>query len=106
MRGPRIAMKSGPRLPQLEKALPQKRRPNTAINKLKKKKKIFSSKKKKKKLHFELGLRLNSSQNLVLILEHNLIMTIWLIEKRQGYKEITMPQLLKPHNHEILIFMT
>ena len=30
-------MKSGPHLPQLEKALAQKRRPNTAINKLKKK---------------------------------------------------------------------
>ena len=30
---PRTAMKSGPRLPQLEKALAQKRRPNTAINK-------------------------------------------------------------------------
>ena len=34
MRGPRTAMKSGPRLPQLQKALAQKRRPNTAINKL------------------------------------------------------------------------
>ena len=36
MRGLRTAMKSGPRLPQLEKALAQKRRPNTAknINKL------------------------------------------------------------------------
>ena len=33
VRGPRIMMKSGPRLPQLEKALTQKRRPNTAINK-------------------------------------------------------------------------
>ena len=33
VRGPRIAMKSGPRLPQLEKALAQKRRPNTAKNK-------------------------------------------------------------------------
>ena len=33
MRSPRTAMKSGPRLPQLEKALAQKRRPNTAINK-------------------------------------------------------------------------
>ena len=33
MRGPRTTMKSGPRLPQLEKALAQKRRPNTAINK-------------------------------------------------------------------------
>ena len=33
VRGPRTAMKSGPRLPQLEKALTQKRRPNTAINK-------------------------------------------------------------------------
>ena len=34
VRGPRTAMKSGPRLPQLEKVLVQKRRPNTAINKL------------------------------------------------------------------------
>ena len=33
VRGPCIAMKSGPRLPQLEKALAQKRRHNTAINK-------------------------------------------------------------------------
>ena len=33
VRGPRTAMKSGPRLPQLEKALAQKRRPSTAINK-------------------------------------------------------------------------
>ena len=33
VRGPRTAMKSGPRLPQLEKALAQKRRPNKAINK-------------------------------------------------------------------------
>ena len=31
MRGPRTAMKNGPHLPQLEKALTQKRRPNTAI---------------------------------------------------------------------------
>ena len=31
--GPHTAMKSGPHLPQLEKALAQKRRPNTAINK-------------------------------------------------------------------------
>ena len=30
VRGPRTAMESGPRLPQLEKALAQKRRPNTA----------------------------------------------------------------------------
>ena len=34
VRGLRTAMKSGPHLPQLEKALTQKRRPNTAINKL------------------------------------------------------------------------
>ena len=35
VRGPRTVMKSGPRLPQLEKVLAQKRRPNTAkINKL------------------------------------------------------------------------
>ena len=33
VRAPRTAMKSGPRLPQLEKALAQKRRPNTAKNK-------------------------------------------------------------------------
>ena len=33
VRGPRTAMKSGPHLPQLEKALAQKRRPNAAINK-------------------------------------------------------------------------
>ena len=33
VRGLRTVMKSGPRLPQLEKALAQKRRPNTAINK-------------------------------------------------------------------------
>ena len=32
-RGPCTAMKSGPHLPQLETALTQKRRPNTAINK-------------------------------------------------------------------------
>ena len=30
VRGPRTAMKNGPRSPQLEKALAQKRRPNTA----------------------------------------------------------------------------
>ena len=33
VRGPRTAMKSGPRSPQLEKAHAQKRRPNTAKNK-------------------------------------------------------------------------
>ena len=33
VRGPRTAMKSGPYLPQLEKALAQNRRPNTAKNK-------------------------------------------------------------------------
>ena len=33
VRGLHTAMKSGPHLPQLEKALAQKRRPNTAINK-------------------------------------------------------------------------
>ena len=33
VRGPRTAMKSGPCLPQLEEALAQKRRPNTAKNK-------------------------------------------------------------------------
>ena len=34
VRGLRTTMKSGPHLPQLEKALAQKRRPNTAKNKL------------------------------------------------------------------------
>ena len=33
VRGSHTAMKSGPRLPQLEKALAQKRRPNTAKDK-------------------------------------------------------------------------
>ena len=36
VRGLRTAMRSGPHLPQLEKALAQKLRPNTAINKEKK----------------------------------------------------------------------
>ena len=34
VRGPRTAMKSSPCSPQLEKALAQKRRPNTAKNKI------------------------------------------------------------------------
>ena len=34
VRGPRAAMKSGPRLPQREKALAQKQRPNAAKYKL------------------------------------------------------------------------
>ena len=33
VRGPRTAMRRGPRSPQLEKALAQKRRPDTAISK-------------------------------------------------------------------------
>ena len=36
VRGLHTTMKSGPHLPQLEKALTQKRRPNTAKNKYKK----------------------------------------------------------------------
>ena len=47
VRGPRTAMKSGPRLPQLEKAFTQKRRPNTAKNKYINK--FFFKKCKKKK---------------------------------------------------------
>ena len=45
VRGPRTTMKSGPRSPQLEKALAQKRRPNTAIkiNKLNLKKNVFNT---------------------------------------------------------------
>ena len=51
MRGPRTAMKSSPHLPQLEKALAQKRRPNTAK---KKERKVmclnkYTLKKKKKR---------------------------------------------------------
>ena len=44
VRGPHTTMKSGPRLPQLEKALAQKRRPNTPKNKRNKfkKKKILN----------------------------------------------------------------
>ena len=47
MRGPRTAMKSGPRWPQLEKALAQKGRPNTAKNKYKNKLKKKKDVKKK-----------------------------------------------------------
>ena len=46
MRGPCTVMKSGPRLPQLEKALAQKRRPNIAINQSINQS-IFKKKKKK-----------------------------------------------------------
>ena len=49
MRGPRTAMKSGPRLPQLEKALAEKQRPNIAISQSINNK-IF--KKKKKNIDF------------------------------------------------------
>ena len=49
MRGPRTAMRSGPRLPQLEKALAQKRRPNTAIKKERKKERKNETKKERKK---------------------------------------------------------
>ena len=51
VRGPRTAMKSGPRLPRLEKALAQKRGLNTVINK-KKKEREFLKKKKKRCLWF------------------------------------------------------
>ena len=53
VRGPHTAMKSGPRLPQLEKALAQKRRPNTAINKKNKNKKFKKNLKKNKKKNQE-----------------------------------------------------
>ena len=48
MRGPRTAMKSGPHLPQLEKAVAQKRRPNTAINKQNKTKEMVPKHEKMK----------------------------------------------------------
>ena len=46
VRGPRTTMKGGPRLPQLEKALAQKRRPTQPKINIKKKKKKKSLKKK------------------------------------------------------------
>ena len=46
VRGPRTAMRSSPRLPQLEKALAQKRRPNTAKKKKKLKNQVLIKKKK------------------------------------------------------------
>ena len=59
VRGPRTAMKSGPHLPQLEKALAQKRRPNTVINKLKKKK-IFQQ----TKVQNQMASQVNSIKHL------------------------------------------
>ena len=59
-------MKSGPRSPQLEKALAQKRRPNTAINKKLKKKKIwvntinFSSPLEFSKLYLTVEAKINT----------------------------------------------
>ena len=41
MRSPHTATKSSPRSPQLEKAHAQQRRPNAAINKLKKKDEVY-----------------------------------------------------------------
>ena len=45
VRGPRTAMKSGPRSPQREKALAQKRRPKTQTRKKKKKNPCLKKKK-------------------------------------------------------------
>ena len=61
VRGPRTVMKSGPHLPQLEKALAQKWRPNTAKNKINKQINLKKKKKKKKTGHsgqraFSLGV--------------------------------------------------
>ena len=49
VRGPRTAMRSGPHLPQLEKALAQKRRPNIAINQSINQSRNLKKKKKKKR---------------------------------------------------------
>ena len=49
VRDPHTTMRSGPRLPQLEKSLTQKQRPNTAINKLKKTKQNKKTKTNKQK---------------------------------------------------------
>ena len=58
VRGPRTAMRSGPRLPRLEKALAQKQRPNTA--------KIKKKKKKKNLLYYVPILRQKKTQLLLL----------------------------------------
>ena len=50
-------MKSGPRSPQLEKALAQKQRPNTAINKIKFKKQKNKKNKKTKTLKKKKNIR-------------------------------------------------
>ena len=55
VRGLCTTMKSGPRLPQLEKALTQKRRPNTAKNKY-----IINKLIKKKKDLAQRNLKMNS----------------------------------------------
>ena len=53
VRGPRTAMKSGPHLPQLEKALARKQRPNTSINQsVNQSIKLKKLKIKKKKKHY------------------------------------------------------
>ena len=51
VRGLRTAIKSGPRLPQLEKALAQKQRPNAAKNKYKDK--LKKKKRPKEEIHGE-----------------------------------------------------
>ena len=62
VRGSRTAMKSGPHLPQLEKALAQKRRPNTAKNKL------IHLKKKRKEVLIHTTTRMNL-KNIMLVKE-------------------------------------
>ena len=57
---PRTAMKSGPRLPQLEEAQAQKRRPNTAKNKERRKeRKKGVPKKNKIKVHCQVNCHWN-----------------------------------------------
>ena len=51
VRGPCTAMKSGCRLPQLERALAQKRRPNTAKNKERKKENLLKKKRNSNLIH-------------------------------------------------------
>ena len=64
MRSPRIATKSSPRSPQLEKARAQQRRPNAAKNKNKNKINKIKKKKKKDEPSYSRNVMVNFMQQL------------------------------------------
>ena len=64
VRGPRTAVRSGPHLPQLGKALAQKRRPNIAINQSINQSIFKKKKKKRQKRRSKLYKDLRSGPNL------------------------------------------